>query len=93
MKRAQQLLRWATVATIGMGRKEGGGSASFADSWETKVAWAEIYFRTKWRLIPSSRLTTIDMGQNGRLCPVLGGGELCPHLAQCGLDQGPPPCH
>ena len=32
--RAQQLLRWATVATIGMGRKEGGCCASFADSWE-----------------------------------------------------------
>ena len=24
---------------------------------------AEVYFRTKWRLHPSSRLTTIDMGQ------------------------------
>jgi len=30
-------------------------------------------------------------GQN--LCPLFGGkGELGPHLAQCGLDQGPPPC-
>jgi len=27
------------------------------------VAWAEVYFRTKWRLHPSSRLATIDMGQ------------------------------
>jgi len=23
------------------------------------VAWAEIYFRTKWRLHPSSRLATV----------------------------------
>jgi len=27
------------------------------------VAWAEVYFRTKWRLHPSSLLVTIDMGQ------------------------------
>ena len=32
------------------------------------VAWAEVYFRTKWRLHPSSRLAIIDMGQK------LGGG-------------------
>jgi len=24
---------------------------------------------------------------------LFGGGELCPHLAPCGLDQGRPPCH
>jgi len=28
------------------------------------VAWAEVYFRTKWRLHPSSRLATIDMAEN-----------------------------
>ena len=35
------------------------------------VSWAEVYFRTKWRLHPSSRLATIDMGQKvrGLLCP------------------------
>ena len=27
------------------------------------VNWAEVYVRTKWRLHPSSRLATIDMGQ------------------------------
>jgi len=29
------------------------------------VVWADVYFRTKWRLYPSSRLATIglDMGQ------------------------------
>ena len=25
--------------------------------------WAEVYFRTKWRLRPSSRLATIDMNR------------------------------
>ena len=34
------------------------------------VAWAEVYFRTKWRLHPSRRLATIDMGQK------LGGGAV-----------------
>jgi len=25
------------------------------------VVWAEVYFRTKWRPYPSSRLATTDM--------------------------------
>ena len=29
----------------------------------TWSVWAEVYFRTKWRLHPSSRLATIDIGQ------------------------------
>jgi len=32
------------------------------------LAWAEVYFRTKRRLHPSSHLATIDMGQ--KLCGV-----------------------
>jgi len=32
----------------------------------TQVAWAQVYFRTKWRLSPCSRLATIDMGQMGQ---------------------------
>ena len=35
------------------------------------MAWAEVYFRTKWHLHPSSRFDTIDMGQ-------FGGGWVCP---------------
>ena len=27
------------------------------------VVWADVYLRSKWRLHPSSRLATIDMGQ------------------------------
>jgi len=79
-----------------MGRKEGGFCATFADGWEPvkyKVASTEVYFRTKLRLNPSGRLAAIGMGQ--KLVEALSlfwGGELCPHLAQCGLDQGPPPC-
>ena len=59
------------------------------------VAWAEVYFRTKWygnRPHPSSRLATIDMGQK------LGGvgvpfflGELGPHRTQSCLGRGLPP--
>jgi len=46
--------------------KRGGCCAPFAESWDPvkyNVAWAEVYFRTKWRLDPSSRLATIDVGQ------------------------------
>jgi len=43
------------------------------------VAWAEVYFRTKWRLHPSSRLATLDM--NGKLgaVPLLGGAATPPN--------------
>jgi len=39
------------------------------------VAWAEVYFRTKRRLHPSSHLATIDMGQKlgGLVWPFSGG--------------------
>ena len=38
------------------------------------MAWAEVYFRTKRRLHPSSHLATIDMGQKlgGVVCPFSG---------------------
>ena len=35
------------------------------------------------------RLATIDIGQKlGELCPFGGGGELGPHLTQCGQGRG-----
>jgi len=83
------------LATIDMGHKFGaGGCALFsgvAGSPSNTVAWAEAYFHTKWHLSPSSRLATTDIGQKRRCAP-FGGGELGPHLAQCGLDQGLSPC-
>ena len=52
------------------------------------MAWAEVYFRTKWHLRPSSRLATIDMGRKLGAPPApFWGGELSPHLAQCGLGR------
>jgi len=57
-------MRWATVATIDMGRRERGCCAPFAGSWvpvQHNVAWVEVYFGTKWHLHPSRRLATIDM--------------------------------
>jgi len=39
-----------------------------------------VYFRTKWRLHPSSRLATIDMGRKLGAVPLLGG--LRTHLTQ-----------
>ena len=35
------------------------------------MAWAEVYFRTKWRRHPSRRLATIDMGRKLRAVPLL----------------------
>jgi len=70
LTRAQQQLRWATVTTIDMGQKQG---AAVALSWGGELgprlkqcglrAWAEVYFRSKWHLHPSSRLATIDMSR------------------------------
>jgi len=50
------------------------------------VAWAKVYFRTKWRLHPSSHLATVDMGRK------LGGcapfrAELGPCLTQRHLGR------
>jgi len=46
---------------------------------QQSVALAEVYLCTKWHLNLSSRLATTDMG------PL--GGELGPHLTQCGLGR------
>ena len=69
------------MATIDMSRKEGGAAVSLSrGSWVTtkhNVAWAKVYFRTKWPLYPSSRLATIEMGRKlGRgLGPLLEEGD------------------
>ena len=56
------------------------------------VAWAEVYLCTKWHLNPASSLATTDIGRNlGGVAP-FGERELCPHLTQCGLGWGLPPC-
>jgi len=78
-------MRWATVATTDMGRKEGGGCcAPFAESCREavkhNVAWAEVYFCTKWHLHPSSRFATIDMNRKLGAVPLLV--EMRPHLTR-----------
>jgi len=57
------------LATIDMGRKEGGLLYN--------MALAEIYLRTKWHLGPPSRLVRIDMSRNVGLCS-FGGGSCVP---------------
>jgi len=52
---------------------------------------AEVYFRTKWRLHPSSRFATTDMNRKLGAVPPLGGGELRRHLTQRRLGWGLPP--
>jgi len=69
----------------------GVGVSFFCGYWvhiEHNIAWVEAYLHTKWHLDASSRLATIKMAENWGLCTLFGGEELCPHLAQCGLDQG-----
>jgi len=51
------------------------------------VAWAEVYFRTKWHLHQSSRLATIDMNQKLRAAHLLGG-DLRQHLTQRRMGRG-----
>jgi len=48
-------------------------------------------FHTKWHLDLSSRLGTIEMGRKWEGYAPFWGGELGPHLAQCGLGRGLPP--
>ena len=60
------------------GPKRGGCCAPFAGgrSWvpvQHNVAWARVYFCTKWYLHPSSRLATIDMGRKLVAVPLLEG--------------------
>ena len=74
-----------------MGRKLGASPPFWEGGWvpnEHKVPWDEAYLHTKWHLDASSRLATIKMGGKlGRALPPFWGGDLCPYLAQCGLDQ------
>ena len=52
------------------------------------MAWAEIYLCTKWHLDPSSHLATTDIGKKlGGLCYFFWGGQLGPHVTQCGRGQ------
>jgi len=58
---------------------------------QDNVAWAEAYLCTKCYFDPSSHLaiTVIDRKLGG--CAPFLGGEMGPHLAQCGLGRGLPP--
>ena len=90
---AQQQLRWATVGHNRHGPKIG-GCAPFSEEGagclSNTVAWAEAYLHTKWHPNPSSRLAPTDIGRKLGLCPF--GGELGPHLTQCGKGRGLPAC-
>ena len=86
---------YSRLATIDMGRKLGAVPLFLVGSWvpiQHKVTWAKAYLHTKWHLNPSSRLTTTDMGRKLAGAVPLLGGELDPHLTQCGLGRGLPPC-
>jgi len=48
---------------------------------------AEAYLCTKWHLDPSSHLATTGMGRKLGAPSPFGGGELGPHLTQCGSSS------
>ena len=78
------MLTWATVPEQSVLKTWGWLLCHFpVDTWEPveyKAAWAEVYFRTNWRLHPSNRLATINMGQKlgGDGCALCSGGSWVP---------------
>ena len=70
----------------------GGNGSPYNTMWPWPRSTSVV--RTKWHLDPSSRLTIIHGPKFGELLchSLLGEGELGPHLTQCGLDWGLPPC-
>jgi len=62
------------------GPKRWGAAVRARFAQRLDVAWAEVYFRTKWRLHPPSRLATINMGQKlgGGGCALCSGGSWVP---------------
>jgi len=64
------------LSTIDMSRKLGGSAPYGEKSWipmQHSVAWVEAYLHTKWRLDPSSRLATINMGRKLGAVPLFWG--------------------
>ena len=53
--------------------------------------WSQVSTPREWHLDPSNRLATIDMGRKLGTMPPFWGGDLGPHLVQCGLGRGLPP--
>jgi len=96
---AQHQLRWATVPQQSGPKSEGEAAVPLSVAGagsSSNVAWAEACFRTKWYPDPFSRLATIDIGQKLKAVRLFyweGGGELGPHLTQCGLHRGLPLYH
>jgi len=70
--------------------------AVFPPFWEemgshlTQCRWADAYLRTKWYLDSTSRSAITDIGGKIGGCAPLGG-ELGPHLTQCGRGRDLPP--
>ena len=83
------------MATVDMGGAAVRLSLGSSIPVSHNVAWAEVYFRTKWCLHPSSRLTIIDMDRKLRaLMPPLGGtwtpsNRTSPGLRFTSIRSGP----
>jgi len=71
----------AQLVTIDMGRKEGELLCPFRAELGPPTntmwpSWTDVYFRTKWRLHPSSRLATIDLDPSSHLATIDMGQKL-----------------
>jgi len=56
------------MATIDIGQKEGAAVPLSQGELSNTMACAEVYFRTKWHLHPSSCLALTDMAKNWGQC-------------------------
>jgi len=96
--RAQQQLRWATVATIYMGRKERGLLSPFrgdrgagSPSNTMRHGPRPIFVPSGIFIHPALWLQQTWAENWGGASPLFGG-ELGPRLTQCRLGGGLPPC-
>jgi len=88
--RAQQQLRWATVATIGMSREVGVLCPFLGELGPhvTQCGLGRGLLHVNWHFDPCSCLATIHDPILGCCVPFLGERGL--HLTQCRLGQGLP---
>ena len=91
-------MRWATVATIDMGQKEGaavplsrvGGAGSLSNTMSTRLRPTSV---PSGILMHTAAWPQSTWAENWGLCQPLPrfGEQLGPHLSQCDLGRGLPP--
>ena len=89
--KAHQKLRWATVATIDMGRKQEGCCVPFAGNWDpSNTMWPRPHCIRLPYQVASSSIQPFGYNRH-EAKTVLLLGELRPHLTHRRLGRGLPP--